>query len=98
RSKRDWSSDVCSSDLEEPLEPLLPEDRGPHAGAPPPPSRLLLLAGAGRASGPPATDLLSGSRIRGRSGGASRPSGRISVSHGREIGRASCRERGEMSV
>src|SRR5207249_7794237 len=80
RSKRDWSSDVCSSDL-------------PNGAA-----HALRLARDG-------PDLVHGIRVRrGAQGPATSdesPRAMIEVDGGHgegEIGRASCRERGEIGV
>src|SRR5699024_11338641 len=82
RSKRDWSSDVCSSDLRataapRPLEPAQPRSPGPPEPAQP------------RTPGPPepAQPCTPGQR-----GKAEAPAYRA------EIGRASCRERAEIAA
>src|SRR5207249_8997274 len=82
RSKRDWSSDVCSSDL------ASPADSG--------------LVGGRRAAGarlPPTNPLSAGDAVA--PGGRHRPRGSGARCDGTrrawiEIGRASCRERGQV--
>src|SRR3712207_7042690 len=71
---RDWSSDVCSSDLDLPALRGLRDRRGQ-------------LRGRGR-PGQPAADLSPAARQEPAAGRGP----------GREIGRASCRERVEISV
>src|SRR5438270_3256413 len=85
----DWSSDVCSSDLRATAPPVgggggRDGGRAPaHGGAV---ARLVSARGRrGRRAGPPPG--------RGRARAAAEPG-----AAGGEIGRASCRERGEISV
>src|SRR5947209_585209 len=83
---RDWSSDVCSSDLRRPLAVLIPERRSQAYVLP---IRGAFLRGDRRRC---ATGKHSGRR--GRRGSSRRGRGsRRRARSGLEIGRASCRER-----
>src|SRR5690606_39708239 len=88
RFSRDWSSDVCSSDLTDEFRPVAHEEEGTD-----PDDDLLkqMLGGSGEGTGSDDDALLR--EMLGESapeGEGAKPSD--------EIGRASCRERGEYSV
>src|SRR5207302_4746139 len=94
---RDWSSDVCSSDLTPPCAMRKPSSQRLHHA----------LAEAPRQSGKPAAFPIEGvTRVAPENLIAAVPGKyhlddfagqlRDHISRNREIGRASCRERGEM--
>src|SRR5699024_11680285 len=93
RSKRDWSSDVCSSDLRDTASAAAPYERGTRVGDDP-------GGGGGRQPAPTVLGQGGGSSVRGLRCGGPQP-GRGPAVHGRDasclpvfqIGRASCRER-----
>src|SRR5699024_11843995 len=91
RSKRDWSSDVCSSDLA-----ALSDAPGP--ASPPADGDVVVVAGAADS---PATES-GGNDARVDDGHPHRPWARSGEStdelHATEIGRASRRERGYSAV
>src|SRR5207249_8612303 len=96
RSKRDWSSDVCSSDLDRGAAPARAALRAPSLRPAVPYAALrgllgrtglVLLAVGGRAADDPALLVHHAPAVSRRPG----------RDPGRQIGRASCRERVEIS-
>src|SRR5207249_7522865 len=81
-SKRDWSSDVCSSDLIKIVHEELVTTLGGETG------KLAM------SSKPPTVVMLAGLQGSGKTTAAGKLA-RLLVAEGRKIGRASCRERGE---
>src|SRR5206468_7581302 len=96
RSDRDWSSDVCSSDLatESQIRVLIDAvDRADREGNRREAERALAQARAAAPDDPRVLNVAGMRALLGGDAGAARPL----LERAAEIGRASCRERGEVS-